>query len=301
MEDAEDRSFRRVPKLNEDYSTWALQFESHLVTKELVPPIEEPPPPEREAAALERYNRKDRKALAEIILGVKAQHLPTLAEAKTARQAWDALKKAFQSMTSARKVQLTRELATLRMGEREALMAYIGRARTLRAELAGAGHPVGKDTAVIHVLADLPPVYKTVTTVLLAAGVSLQWDQLLPALLPVEVEQKDAAQNGGGEPSVAYGAYNSAGSGGRGWPRGPVAPAAKQLVCWNCNKPGHRHHKCRKLTADKKRRGGTGGGRNRGPDNGPSGAVAFAVTVRNTHPPMAGQVAASGQSESRSR
>lgn len=300
MADAEERLFRRVPKLDDDYSTWALLFKAHLVTKELVQPIEEPHPPEREAAALERYNRKDRKALAEIILGVKAQHLPTLVEAKTARQAWDALKKAFQSMTSARKVQLTRELATLRMGEREALMAYIGRARTLPAELVGAGHPVGEDTAVTHVLAGLPPVYKTVTTVLLAAGVSLQWDQLLPALLPVEVEQKEAAQKGGEEPSVAYGAYNSASSGGRGGPRGPVAPAAKQLLCWYCNKPGHRRHECRKLTADKKRRCGNGGGRDRGPDDGASGAVAFAVTVRNTHLPMAGQVAASSQSESRS-
>jgi len=168
------------------------------VTKELAQPIEEPPPPEREAAALERYNRKDRKALAEIILGVKAQHLPNLAEARTARQAWAELAEAFQSKTSARKVQLTRELATLRMGVGEALMTYVGRAKTLRAELGGAGHPVGEDTAVMHVLAGLPPAYKTVTTVLLAAGVSLQWDQLLPALLPVEVEQKEAAHKGGG-------------------------------------------------------------------------------------------------------
>lgn len=301
MADAEERLFRRVPKLDEDYSTWALLFEAHLISKELVQPIEEPPPPEREAAALERYNRKDRKALAEIILGVKAPHLPTLAEAKTTRQAWDALQEALQSNTSARKVQLTRELATLRMGEGEALMAYVGRAKTLRAELAGAGHPVGEDTAVTLVLADLPRVYETVTTVLLAAEVSLQWNQLLPALLPVEVEQKEAAQKGGGEPSTAYGAYNSAGSRGRGGPRGPVDPAAMQLVCWYCNKRGHCRHKCLKLTANKKRRGGTGGGRDRGPDNGPSGAVVFAVTVRNTHPPIAGQVAASSQSESRSR
>jgi len=198
MVDAEDRSFRRVPKLDEDYNTWALLFMAHLVTKELAQPIEEPPLPEREAAALERYNRKDRKALAEIILGAKAQHLPTLAEARTARQAWAELAEAFQSKTSARKVQLTRELATLRMGVGEALMTYVGRAKTLRAELGGAGHPVGEDTAVMHVLAGLPPAYKTVTTVLLAAGVSLQWDQLLPALLPVEVEQKEAAHKGGG-------------------------------------------------------------------------------------------------------
>jgi len=131
MADAENRSLLRVPKLDEVYHTWALLLKAHLVTKELPPPIEEPPPPEREAAALERYNRKDRKALAVIILGVKAQHLPTLAEACTARQAWEALVEAFQRKTSARKVQLTLELATLRMRDGEALMTYVGRAKTL--------------------------------------------------------------------------------------------------------------------------------------------------------------------------
>jgi len=47
----------------------------HLVTKELSQPIEEPPPPGRQAPALMRYNRRDREAPAEIIRGVKAQHL----------------------------------------------------------------------------------------------------------------------------------------------------------------------------------------------------------------------------------
>lgn len=98
---------------------------------------------------------------------------------------------------------MTRDLATLRMGDGESLMTYIGRAKTLRAEIAGAGHPVGEDTAVMHALAGLPSAYKTVTTALLAAGVSLQWDQLLRALLPVEMEQKKAAQSDAGEPSVA--------------------------------------------------------------------------------------------------
>jgi len=299
MADAENRSLLRVPKLDEVYNTWALLLKAHLVTKELPQPIEEPPPPEREAAALERYNRKDRKALAVIILGVKAQHLPTLAEARTARQAWEALVEAFQRKTSARKVQLTLELATLRMGDGEALMTYVGRAKTLRAELGGAGHPVGQDTAVMHVLAGLPPAYKTVTTVLLAAGVSLQWDQLLAALLPVKVEQKEAAYKGGEESSVAYGAYRPASSGGRSGSRASAAPGAKQVLCWYCNKPGHRRHECRKLAADKMRRDGGGGVRGWGPDDSPFGAVAFTTTVMEERPPTAAQAEAASQSKSR--
>lgn len=215
------------------------------MTKQLSQPIEEPPPPEREAAALERYNQKDKKGLAEMTLGVKAQHHPTLAEARTARQAWEALEEAFQSKTSARKVHLTRELATQRMGNGESLMTYVGQAKTLRAELAGAGHQVGEDTAVMHVLAGLPPAYETVTTVMLAAGVSLQWDQLLPALLPVEVDQREAMPKDGGEPSVAYSATNPSGFHGQGGAKGPALSPSKQLICWYCDKPGHCRHECR--------------------------------------------------------
>lgn len=147
------------------------------------------------------------------------------------------------------------------MGDGESLMTYIGHAKTLRAEIAGAGHPVGEDTAVMHALAGLPSAFKTVTTALLAAGVSLQWDQLLRALLPVEMEQKKAAQSDAGEPSVACSVYNPAGSRGRRGSLALGAPADKKLFCWCCNKPGHRRHECRKLAADKKRCGGGGGDR----------------------------------------
>ena len=73
-------------------------------------------------------------------------------------------------------MRLTRELATLKIHESEALMTYVGRANALRAEHAGGGHRVRVDTANMHVLAGLPPVHKTVKTVLLAAGVSLMWN-----------------------------------------------------------------------------------------------------------------------------
>lgn len=196
---------------------------------------------------------------------------------------------------------MTQDLANLRMGDGESLMTSIRRARTLKAELAGAGNQVGEDTAVMHVLAGLPPAYKTVTTVLLSAGVPLQWDQQLPALLPVEVEQKEAALNFAGEPSVAYSVNNPAGSHGRFGSRGSGATAAKQLSCWYCKKPGHSRRECRKQAADKERRGGRGGDRGQGAVDDTSGAVAFTTTINNKRAPMPGQAAAASQSEWRSR
>jgi len=114
------------------------------------------------------------------------------------------LAEALLIQSSARKIPLTRELSTLQMRDGVGLMAYVGRERTLRSELAGAGHPVGEVISVVHALADILKAYKTVTTVFLAAGVSLKWDQLFPAILPVEVEQKQTGRSDGGEASVDY-------------------------------------------------------------------------------------------------
>jgi len=271
-------------------------FKAHIVTKELSEPLEEAAPPEHETAALERYHRKKKKALAEIILGVKVQHPHKLAEALTARTAWHALAEAFQSKKSARKMQLTRELATLKMHEGEALRMYVGRAKALRAELAGAGHPVGEETAVMHVLAGLPPAYKTFKTVLLAAGVSLQWDQFLPALVPVEVEQKESASKRNGEPSMAYSAYHA--GGGRAAFGAQTQPTPKQITCWYCNKQGHRRHECRKLQADKKHQHGRAVSRGRRDDDGQAGAVAFTATGMPTVQRGAAIAPAANQSDS---
>lgn len=87
-----DRPTRRVPQLDEDYATWSMLFKAYLVSRDLWDTIAESTAPDgREAEALVTFLRKDNKALAELTLGVKAQNLPTVGEAKTARDAWDLL------------------------------------------------------------------------------------------------------------------------------------------------------------------------------------------------------------------
>jgi len=184
------------------------------------------------------------------------------------------------------------------MGHGEALKYYVGRAKTLRAEFGGAGHPVREDMAVMHMLAGLLPAYETVTTVPLAAGVSLQCDQLLPELVPEEVEQKVAAHKGVGELSVASRAYRPVCSGVRSGARASAAPGAEQALCWYYIKKGHRRHECRVLAANKKRRDGGSGERGWGLDDSPSGVVAIKNTVMEERPPTAARDEAASQSES---
>lgn len=102
MADVIERPMRRVSQLDEDYATWSMLLKAYLVSKDLWDTIAELTAPDgREVDALAAFLRKDNKALAELTLGVKTQHLPTVGEAKTAREAWDALEAAFQCKTNA--------------------------------------------------------------------------------------------------------------------------------------------------------------------------------------------------------
>lgn len=113
----------------------------------------------------------------------------------------------------------------------------------------------------------------------------------------MEVEQKEALTKDGTDPSVAYIATHPGGGHAEGAATGPAPLANKQLICWYCDKSGHRRHECRKLAADKKGRRGGAGRRGRGTDKGPSGAVAFTATENDKHHPVAAQAKTSNQSE----
>lgn len=150
MVDMVDRGLRRVPQLDDDYATWSVLFKAYLRSKDLWDTLESPEPASAaQAEGLAKFKQKGNNALTEITLGVKAHHLPTEGEANTALDAWQGLDAAFTSKKNACKVQLTRKLAILQKEGAESLMVYLGMAKTLRAEVARAGHPVAEDTAVV--------------------------------------------------------------------------------------------------------------------------------------------------------
>ena len=62
----------------------------------------------------------DEKALAQILLYVKDHHIVALSKCETAKQAWDKLKVAYQAKSTARRLQLKRELNALNKDGRAA-------------------------------------------------------------------------------------------------------------------------------------------------------------------------------------
>jgi len=89
------------------------------------------------------------------MLSVELYHLPTIQACSSAKAAWDALEEMFMAQNNARRVQMGKELATLKLKPSESLMAYSGRTKRLQAAMIGAGHPIDNNTDILHFLMGL--------------------------------------------------------------------------------------------------------------------------------------------------
>ena len=160
-----------------NYATWRSKIKFLLITKGLWT-----------AVTGESTDRDvDAKALAQIGLHVKDHHLPVLESCTTAKAAWEKLEAVYQAKSNARKRQLRKELAQLKMGAAEPLTKYVARAKQIQNQLKSAGYDVGDQEVVWALLAGLPPTYDTVVTVLEASTDSdIKLDDILPKLMPVE-------------------------------------------------------------------------------------------------------------------
>lgn len=75
------------------------------------------------------------KALAYIKLAVSDHYLVVLQSETSAQAAWGTLQRLFQERTVPRKLQLRRELASLRKGASEGVESYLMRAQNIRVHM----------------------------------------------------------------------------------------------------------------------------------------------------------------------
>lgn len=133
-------------RLAYDYSGWSVDFQAFLETKDLRGTIEEPLPPNpQQAGEYSDWCKLDRKALAWIRRGVEALHHDKVDGCNRAREAWDALKNAFEASVTARGLQLQREMTNLRKRPEESIMQYAGRAGSLRSAMRLAGNEITRE------------------------------------------------------------------------------------------------------------------------------------------------------------
>ncbi|XP_039118631.1 uncharacterized protein LOC120254623 [Dioscorea cayenensis subsp. rotundata] len=103
--------------------------------------------------AVERDNRKrDAKTLCLIQQAVDGQNLDRIAEAKSAHEAWEILRKHWAQT-------LRQDFETLQMGDDEGVQAYISSVITITNQIKALGHKLKEPEAVSKVLRSLGPKF----------------------------------------------------------------------------------------------------------------------------------------------
>lgn len=185
----------------------------------------------------------DLKALAQIGLYVKEHHLAMLERCESAKAAWEKLEALFQSKNNARKLQLRKELAQIRMAPTEPLTKYAARAKEIQDQLRAAGHEVSDQEVAWSVLAGLPSAFDMVVTVLETTDEDMTLDNILPKLLQAERQQENKQERfftSMTETALAAKRYNKTARNGN----YSQQTENKNRTCYVCGEPGHIARDC---------------------------------------------------------
>ena len=157
-----------------NYTTWAARVRFLLIKKELWG--------ETTSEVLLNQVKND-KALAEIGLHVKEHHLALVTSCARAYEAWQKLEAIYKSKGQARKIQLRRELNTLKKDVSEPNSKYVARAQSLKSDLAAVGHNVSDEDVAYSILAGLPKEYEIASSILEAQETTLSPHVIMSKLL----------------------------------------------------------------------------------------------------------------------
>lgn len=222
--------------------------------------IGDPPPnAASDAAAYAEWVVKDQRAYARLMTSADLHHLPTVQGCSSAREAWDALEELFTAQNNARRLQLGKELAWLKINTAEGLMAHSGRTKKLQAAMNAAGHPIDTNTALLHFLMGIGSEYEMEKKILTNSNAEIRWNTTLRTLYPVEEAAAEAATTSEGPAAAAF-ATGTVRDTPPAWPRGkPMTRAERRrrVVCWSCRTRGHYAHE---LPTTTDRPQGSGGG-----------------------------------------
>ena len=225
----EQKGYRIEPFDVNNYKSWSFQMEMILIDKDLWHCV-------TEEGSTRIKAKDDMKARATIALCVKPHHASLLAGTKTAKEAWNALKKLYDAQGTAGRMQLLQRLQGLRLEPDEPMTKYFSRVRELRDELAAVGDPVTDTQLVLNLLNGLPTEYD-IEKVLISSQVGDPGvEDTFATLLRAEQRVKAKLElESAGDDKAAF-----------------MAKQQDDRVCYHCGKRGHIKRRCKEYLHEKK-------------------------------------------------
>lgn len=205
----------------ENYATWSFAVKAYLEHEDMWNVVMITP----------EDKKADTKVKSKLILLIEPMLYVHIQEAKTAKQVWDNLAKAFADSGLTRKVSLLKDLINTTLDSSSSVEEYVTKIMSSAHKLRNIGFSVDDEWLGTLMLAGLPEVYRPMIMALESSGVQISADLIKTKLLQ-EVNMSD---------STAF--YTN--SGNKNFKNKNFQQTKqKGPRCYNCNKFGHLSKYC---------------------------------------------------------
>ncbi|KAL2248266.1 UNVERIFIED_CONTAM: Retrovirus-related Pol polyprotein from transposon TNT 1-94 [Sesamum indicum] len=236
-----------------DFGFWRMQMEAYLYRKDLYEPLAE----KSEKTSDEEWKVLDRKAMRAIILSLSRNVAYHVKGAKSTKEVLQTLADMYEKPSAMNKVMLMKRLFRLQMEERKSVADHLNDFNQLTTQLASVDIVFDDEVKALILLSSLPDSWDVVvTSVSTSSGKEkMKFDNIRDMVLNEETRRRQTGGSSGsalhtesrGRPDTR-GKYR-----GRSKSRGKNK-GKKEMVCWNCEKPGHMKSECRAPKKEKEGR-----------------------------------------------
>ncbi|KAL2254166.1 UNVERIFIED_CONTAM: Retrovirus-related Pol polyprotein from transposon TNT 1-94 [Sesamum indicum] len=238
-----------------DFGFWRMQMEAYLYGKDLYEPLAE----KSEKTSDEEWKVLDRKAMSAIILSLSRNVAYHVKGAKSTKEVLQTLADMYEKPSAMNKVMLMKKLFRLQMEERKSVADHLNDFNQLTTQLASVDIVFDDEVKALILLSSLPDSWDVVvTSVSTSSGKEkMKFDNIRDMMLNEETRRKQTGGSSGsalhtesrGRPDTRGKYRGRSRSRSRGKNKGK-----KEMVCWNCEKPGHMKSECRAPKKEKEGR-----------------------------------------------
>jgi hypothetical protein len=189
--------------------------------------------------ALDLHEVKEAKAQRIILDGVKDHLIPHLAEKKTAKEMWDALKNLFEAKNENRKMALKAKLHDTKMGKEESVSSYLTRVAQVKDELAVVGEVISDSELVRIALNGFTKDWEVFVKCVVGREHLPDWSRLWDDFTQEEIRERSQSSDQKTDrvdENVTLVAKSKK--------KGSSARDLSKVRCFCCNKLGHLASQC---------------------------------------------------------
>ncbi|KAK2976016.1 hypothetical protein RJ640_015693, partial [Escallonia rubra] len=255
----------KIEKFNGmNFQWWKMQVEDYLYQKDLYLPLVGEKP---EAMNASEWAILDRKALATVRLSLTPQVAFNISKEKTTTAVMKALEKLYEKPSASNKVFLMKKLFNMRMSENGSVVDHLNDFNGVTNQLESVGINFDDEIRALLFLCSLPDSWNNLVTTVSNSTISgtLTLNDVVSSVMNDEIQRKtigDAISSSTALSVESRGRQNNKQNNrgrsptrGRSKSRGKSKSKGRTIVCWNCNKEGHKKNDC---TEPKKKKGAGG-------------------------------------------